>query len=170
MLHVDLEKKQTSASIHQWMALRIALLEPVQRMRRLFTSLMGVVYLCAFGSLWLQLDGLWGSEGVLPAAEFLARVTTALGDEAPFAVPSLLWLGASDAQLHALMASGTFFSLLVAIGVLPRLGLLILSRDVRRRLAAVVASKKRSAVGLFQSQQRLDQGALDLGAFHASEG
>ena len=41
--------------------------------RSLFLRGLGLVYLSAFGSLAVQLDGLIGSRGILPAAEFLER-------------------------------------------------------------------------------------------------
>ena len=46
--------------------------------RRLFCSGLAFVYLCAFGSLWVQIDGLAGSGGILPAQAWLDRVHEAL--------------------------------------------------------------------------------------------
>ena len=37
-----------------------------------FLRLLGLVYVMAFGSLWLQLDGLIGREGIVPVAPLLA--------------------------------------------------------------------------------------------------
>ena len=39
--------------------------------RTVFVRLLGVVYLIAFASFGVQMAGLVGSEGILPAAEFL---------------------------------------------------------------------------------------------------
>jgi lipase maturation factor 1 len=44
--------------------------------RWLFLRLLGVIYLIAFGSLGVQMLGLVGSSGILPAANFLAQVET----------------------------------------------------------------------------------------------
>ena len=38
--------------------------------RWVYLRLLAVVFLCAFVSLWLQIDGLIGSQGILPWSEF----------------------------------------------------------------------------------------------------
>ena len=45
--------------------------------RWLFLRLLGAIYLIAFISLWTQIDGLVGSNGILPAQEFLDAVQDA---------------------------------------------------------------------------------------------
>ena len=47
--------------------------------RSLFLRGLALVYLAAFGSLAVQLDGLIGSQGILPAAEFLDRTGRLFG-------------------------------------------------------------------------------------------
>ena len=47
----------------------------------MFIRLLGLVYVIAFGSLWLQLDGLIGREGIVPAAPLLAAAQKSLGIE-----------------------------------------------------------------------------------------
>ncbi len=89
------------------------------RMRAIFLRSMGVVYLAAFGSLAVQLDGLIGSRGILPAREFLDEIGAVLGPERYWQVPTLLWLGASDAALHALCWGGIAASLALIAGMLP---------------------------------------------------
>ena len=42
--------------------------------RWLFLRLVGVIYLIAFVSLWMQIDGLIGRNGIQPAADFLHAV------------------------------------------------------------------------------------------------
>ena len=89
-----------------------------------FPRLMGLVFLCAFLSLWVQIDGLVGSNGILPVAVQLAAVEshfTAAGTPAQawLQVPSLLWFGSSDAMLHFWLAVGTLASLLLAAGLVP---------------------------------------------------
>src|SRR5207253_3240571 len=64
--------------------------------RRLFLRALGLVYLVAFLSLYAQLDGLIGSHGILPAAEYLARATEAIGDEAKTQLITVAWISASD--------------------------------------------------------------------------
>jgi predicted DCC family thiol-disulfide oxidoreductase YuxK len=89
-----------------------------------FPRLMGLVFLCAFLSLWVQIDGLAGSRGILPVAAQLAAVEAhfaAAGTPAQawLQVPSLLWLGASDGMLHFWLAVGTAASLLLVAGFVP---------------------------------------------------
>lgn len=89
-----------------------------------FPRLMGLVFLCAFFSLWVQIDGLAGSRGILPVAVQLAAVEShfaAAGTPAQawVQVPSLLWFGASDAMLHCWLAVGTVASLLLVAGLVP---------------------------------------------------
>src|ERR1700692_1025702 len=69
---------------------------------------LGVVYVSAFGSLAVQLDGLIGSGGILPAAEFLDRAAQVLGigPATYWRLPTLFWLDASDRALHAVCWGG----------------------------------------------------------------
>ena len=39
----------------------------------------GVIYLIAFGSLWVQVKGLYGQNGILPIAHFLNQVKSISG-------------------------------------------------------------------------------------------
>lgn len=84
----------------------------------MFPRMVGLVFLCAFLSLWVQIDGLAGSRGILPVAE---QLTAARSQSASAFVqmPSLLWFGAGDAALHWWLAAGTSASLLLAAGLLP---------------------------------------------------
>ncbi len=93
-------------------------------MRRVFLGLLGAVYLCAFVSLWVQVEGLMASNGILPAARYLELVTEQLGAAAYVRVPTLLWLSGQDPVLHALCASGALLSVLLIAGVAPRLSAL----------------------------------------------
>jgi lipase maturation factor 1 len=69
---------------------------------------LGVVYVSAFGSLAVQLDGLIGSRGILPAAEFLDRAGQVLGTGPAtyWRLPTLFWLDASDRALHGVCWGG----------------------------------------------------------------
>ena len=89
--------------------------------RRVFLVVMAVVYLAAFVSLWVQVQGLVGSRGIAPAAKFLEEVGEIAGGARLWRVPSLLWLWSGDAALHALCAGGVLLSLLLAAGVAPRI-------------------------------------------------
>ena len=89
------------------------------RMRAIFLRGLGVVYLAAFGSLAVQLDGLIGSRGILPAREFLDEFGPVLGPDRFWKVPTLLWLGASDGALHFLGWGGIAASAALIVGILP---------------------------------------------------
>ncbi len=89
---------------------------PSQRLTRdVFVRLLALVHLLALISLWPQLHGLVGADGILPAR---AVGVAALRDwglvELMVRAPSLFWLWPSDAMLHLLCAAGVA----MAVGVL----------------------------------------------------
>lgn len=89
-------------------------------MPRLLLRLLAGVHLVAFVSLWVQIDGLIGSRGILPARDFftyLERVVGAGAFERLTNAPSLLWFSSSDAALHVLCAAGVLLSLLAIAGM-----------------------------------------------------
>jgi uncharacterized membrane protein YphA (DoxX/SURF4 family) len=87
--------------------------------RRIFLGSLGLVYLIAFASLWLQLDGLIGSHGISPAASYLEQVAEQLGTQRYLRVPSLFWLSAGDPVLHTACGLGVVAALLLVAGVAP---------------------------------------------------
>ncbi len=91
---------------------------PYRVSRWVFLRLLGVVYLCAFVSLWVQLDGLIGSNGILPAERLMELARAQLAGRAHL-LPTLLWFGASDRFLHALTAAGVALAVLLEIGIAP---------------------------------------------------
>ncbi len=100
--------------------------------RWLYLRLLGVVWLAAFCSLWLQVDGLYGSEGIQPAAEVLAHRKAALDAAGGVSaalyylrLPSVFWLNASDLALNAACGAGAIGALLVIANWLPTLGLAV---------------------------------------------
>ncbi len=94
--------------------------------RRWFLRMLGLVYLIAFVSLWVQVDGLVGSNGVSPVSRFLPAVRQQLGQDAYFLLPTLCWFDSSNAFLHLLCGGGTVFSLLLIFGIAPALMLVLL--------------------------------------------
>lgn len=87
--------------------------------RWLFLRLIGVIYLIAFLSLWIQVRGLIGSNGILPAKAFLEAVREEIGPARYWYFPTLCWLNASDAFLQVLSGGGAFLSVLLIIGIAP---------------------------------------------------
>lgn len=85
----------------------------------LYGRLLGAVFVIAFVSFWVQLDGLIGSDGITPAIDQLTNIDRALGEEAGWRVPTLAWLDASDGALVAMAALGTGCAVLLTVGVMP---------------------------------------------------
>ncbi len=91
--------------------------------RWLFLRALGCIYLIAFLSLWVQIHGLIGSNGILPVDQFLTAVRQQVGTSGYHAVPTLLWLNSSDVSLHFLCAGGVVLSLFLIAGFLPTFAL-----------------------------------------------
>lgn len=88
--------------------------------RRLFLRLLGVVYLMAFVSLLVQIRGLIGEDGILPVGQYLSAAHEQIGDAAYWRVPTLCWLGCSDAFLQwGLCGGGAVLSVLLILGLTP---------------------------------------------------
>lgn len=94
--------------------------------RRWFLRSLGGIYLIAFLSLWMQVDGLIGEQGISPVAEFLPTMRAQLGGGAPLDLPTLCWLNASDSFLHFLCGAGAILSVLLMAGLLPVVCLVLL--------------------------------------------
>ena len=91
--------------------------------RRWILRALGLIFLVAFISLWVQIEGLVGSGGITPVSEFLLAARAQLGDGALSILPTLCWLNSSDAFLHFLCGGGVALSLLLIFGVAPALSL-----------------------------------------------
>ncbi len=98
----------------------------MRRVRRLFLGLLGVAYLVAFLSLFVQIDGLIGSRGILPAADFLDWVRGRVGWERCWLLPTLCWLSSSDGFLKVLCGGGAALAILLILDVAPALVLFLL--------------------------------------------
>ncbi len=94
--------------------------------QRWFLRALGVIYLIAFVSLWMQVDGLIGSDGISPVNQFLPAAHDQLGGHAYSLLPTLCWFNSSNAFLHFLCAGGVVLSLLLIAGVVPVVSLIAL--------------------------------------------
>jgi predicted DCC family thiol-disulfide oxidoreductase YuxK len=94
--------------------------------QRWFLRALGATYLIAFVSLWVQVDGLVGSNGMSPVNKFLSAARGQVGPEAYRLLPTLCWFNSSDAFLHFLCGSGVFCSLLLIFGIAPAVLLVVL--------------------------------------------
>ncbi len=87
----------------------------------LFRLSLGLVYVVAFLSLLVQVDGLVGPQGILPAGELLRAVQegTASGIEALWRAPTLAWISSGEAALTAMASLGVGAGFLLALGIRP---------------------------------------------------
>jgi predicted DCC family thiol-disulfide oxidoreductase YuxK len=85
--------------------------------RWVFLRLLGLVYVIAFLSLRVQVIGLIGAHGILPAGNFLQAVQRNFGSEAHLLFPTLAWISSSDAALKLLCSFGALLGLLVMLGI-----------------------------------------------------
>ena len=90
----------------------------------LFLRLLGIIYLIAFVSIAQQVEGLAGSQGILPFAEKLAYLETQHGIERYFQLPNIFWLNASDQALTGAAIAGCIAAILIIFNRLPRLALI----------------------------------------------
>src|SRR5437667_7388206 len=94
--------------------------------RRWFLRALGLTYLIAFVSLWVQIDGLVGSNGVSPLNQFLPAVYERFGRSAYSLLPTLCWFDSSNGFLHFLCGGGVVLSLLLILVLAPALSLVVL--------------------------------------------
>jgi predicted DCC family thiol-disulfide oxidoreductase YuxK len=92
--------------------------------RWLFLRALGAVYFFAFVSLWTQIVGLIGHDGILPAGQFMSAVKQqcdlrGIGIERFHLLPTLCWFDASDAFLNFQCAAGVVLSLVLIAGFAP---------------------------------------------------
>lgn len=91
----------------------------------LFLRLLGLCYAVAFVSLWVQVDGLIGAQGILPAGRYLEWVRSQAGADAAWVAPTLCWISSSDAFLHFLCGLGTLAGLSLLAGWAPSASALV---------------------------------------------
>lgn len=91
----------------------------------LFLRALGVVYIVAIYSLWQQLPGLIGENGILPAARFLEAVQGQLGDRAVWQLPTLLWWDSSASAMAVVCWVCMIAAGFMVLGILPPLAALV---------------------------------------------
>ena len=78
----------------------------------LFARILALIYAIAFLSFALQARGLVGSEGILPARDFLEAVYRELGAVAMWRLPTIFWWGNSDIVILSITWGGVVLSLM----------------------------------------------------------
>ena len=89
-----------------------------------FLRLLALIYLAAFTSLAVQVDGLLGSDGILPVRDFLGSAFDELGMSAYWQIPTVFWMDASDSALRLVCYAGIVASLSVFLDFHASMGLL----------------------------------------------
>ena len=87
----------------------------------LFPRLLGIIYFFALAPFLFQIQGLIGSQGILPVELYLNHFRHKLGKRRFYWLPTLFWVNCSDRALMALPAAGTLLSVLLICGVYPSL-------------------------------------------------
>src|ERR1019366_6575222 len=101
------------------------------RVRFVFLRGLALIYLIAFGSFWLQMDGLIGSRGIVPAQGIMAALREEaaqahVGLERFHLVPTFGWWSASDSALHWQCGLGAACALALLAGIAPAAMLFLL--------------------------------------------
>jgi hypothetical protein len=92
--------------------------------RWIFLRALGAIYFSAFFSLVLQIRGLIGPEGILPASEYLKSVAEQVGHARYWYVPSVFWFSSSSHMLTGLCWVGMAAAVLLVLNLWPR-GMLV---------------------------------------------
>jgi hypothetical protein len=92
---------------------------PRARTARLLLQAIALVYAIAFVSLAVQIKGLYGSHGILPAGAYLDALASRLGPTASRLHPTLFWLGSSDEMLVGACWAGAASSAALMAGLVP---------------------------------------------------
>lgn len=85
----------------------------------LFTQCVGLIYFTAFASLSVQIIGLVGENGILPARQFLDAVQQRFPEDYFVQFPTLAWLGARDGSIRIMCWSGMALSILAIFRIAP---------------------------------------------------
>ena len=95
------------------------------RARWIWLRALGAMFFSAFYSLYFQIHGLIGPNGLLPASQYLEAVRSALGAKRFWFVPTLLWIDASDRALDALVWVGLTASVAIIFNLWPRVSIAV---------------------------------------------
>ncbi|HUA39807.1 MAG TPA: lipase maturation factor family protein [Candidatus Sulfopaludibacter sp.] len=99
--------------------------QPTYRLTRwFFLRALGLIYLIAFVSLWTQISGLIGHNGILPTDQFMAAARQQCDrqgiDLDRFRLlPTLCWFNSSDGFLDFQCAAGAALAVLLMVGLAP---------------------------------------------------
>lgn len=92
--------------------------------RWIFLRALGIIYLIAFVSLWTQLSGLIGHNGILPADKLMSAArqqisAAGIGLDRFRELPTLCWFNSSDGFLEFQCGAGVVLAGLLILGIAP---------------------------------------------------
>jgi hypothetical protein len=93
---------------------------------RLFLRCLALIYFSAFLSISVQIEGLAGTQGILPFTDFLSQYSSDAGISRYWKLPTLFWLDAGNLSLITAAYAGCVFSLFLFFNLLPRTSLAVL--------------------------------------------
>ena len=94
--------------------------------RWIFLRALGLIYFSAFFSLFFQVRGLIGPDGILPANSYLEAVARAFGHFSRlWYAPTLFWISNSSQMMLAVCWTGMVASILLVLSLWPR-GMLVI--------------------------------------------
>src|SRR5579884_2072747 len=97
------------------------------RIEWLFLRALALIYMAAFISLGVQIEGLIGSHGILPIGQYLQAATEAVGPWTAWrAVPTIFWIAHTDGVLLWACIAGAAFSIALLLGLFQRTSLIAL--------------------------------------------
>ncbi len=91
----------------------------------LFLRFLAIIYFAAFASMLVQIEGLLGSNGILPVASWLDAVDKGFAGQQFWRFPTVFWIDASDVTLRAVCVAGMVSAAMVLLDVLSRAALLV---------------------------------------------
>lgn len=96
------------------------------RVEWIFLRVLALIYLVAFSSFGVQIQGLIGSRGILPAGRYLEAVSAAYGARSYWMLPGVFWLAHGDVFLRGVCIAGGAISVVLLFGYLERVSLVLL--------------------------------------------
>lgn len=93
--------------------------------RWIWLRALGGIFFSGFYSLYFQIHGLIGPNGLLPASLYFDTLHRVLGAKGYWLAPSLLWLNTGDRALDALVWIGLVASIAIMLNLWPRVSIAI---------------------------------------------
>src|SRR5438094_7320608 len=91
--------------------------------RWIWLRALGGIFFSAFYSLYFQIHGLIGPNGILPATAYLDAVRRAFGLKRYWFAPTVLWIDAGDRALDVIVWAGLAASVAVIFNLWPRVSI-----------------------------------------------